>query len=116
MEQVRYKGVFLSLFAGLVMVLFATLSFAEEAKSPAGGAEPPKADAPAVTPAAPGAPAAAAPAPKLPTYFTATSADPKKPPPCPDPTGANSGVWATPAGDGHAHIPEDAAVRDGDAA
>ena len=112
MEQVRYKGVFLSLFAGLVMVLFATLSFAEEAKSPAGGAEPPKAEAPAVTPAAPGAPAAAAPAPKLPTYFTAISDDPKKPPPWPDPTGANSGVWATPAGDGKGDIPEKLSVQD----
>ena len=57
MEQVRYRGVFLSLFAGLVMVLFATLSFAEEAKSPAGGAELAKAEAPAAAPAA-GAPAA----------------------------------------------------------
>ena len=81
MEQVRYRGVFLSLFAGLVMILFAALSFAEEAKPPAGGAEPQKAEAPAAAPAAPGAPAAAAPAPKLPTYFTTTSDDPKKPPP-----------------------------------
>ena len=111
MEQVRYRGVFLSLFAGLVMVLFATLSFAEEAKSPAGGAEPPKAEAPAAAPAA-GAPAAAAPAPKLPTYFTATSDDPKKPPPWPDPTGANSGVWATLAGDGKGDIPEKLSVQD----
>src|SRR5437870_10801552 len=93
------------------MVLFATLSFAEEAKSPAGGAERPKAEAPAAAPAA-GAPAAAAPAPKLPTYFTATSDDPKKPPPWPDPTGANSGVWATPAGDGKGDIPEKLSVQD----
>ena len=111
MEQGRYRGVFLSLFAGLVMILFATLSFAEEAKSPAGGAEPQKAEAPAAAPAA-GAPAAAAPAPKLPTYFTATSDDPKKPPPWPDPTGANSGVWATPAGDGKGDIPEKLSVQD----
>ena len=101
----------MSLFAGLVMILFATLSFAEEAKSPAGGAEPQKAEAPAAAPAA-GAPAAAAPAPKLPTYFTATSDDPKKPPPWPDPTGANSGVWATPAGDGKGDIPEKLSIQD----
>lgn len=68
-------------------------------------------EAPAVTPAAPGAPAAAAPAPKLPPYFTATSPDPKTTP-WPDPTGANSGVWATPAGDGKGDIPEKLSIQD----
>src|SRR5258705_98031 len=36
-------------------------------------------------------------APTLPAYFTATNADAEKPT-WPDPTGAASGVWATPAG------------------
>ena len=62
--------------------------------------------------AGPGAPAAAAPAPKLPTYFTATSDDPKKPPAWPDPTGAASGVWATPAGDAKGDIPDKLTVQD----
>ena len=35
--------------------------------------------------------------PELPAYFTATNADAAKPT-WPDPTGAASGVWATPAG------------------
>jgi len=79
------------------MILFTGLSFAaEEAKAP----EPAKAEAPAA------APAAAAPAPKLPGYFTATSDDPKKPPPWPDPTGGASGVWATPAGDAKGDVPD----------
>ena len=56
--------------------------------------------------AAPGAPAAPAPAPKLPAYFTATSEDPKKPPAWPDPTGAATRVWATPAGDAKGDIPD----------
>ena len=72
------------------------MSFAQEAKPAV--SEPPKAEAPAA--------AAQAPAPKLPTYFTATSEDPKKPPAWPDPTGAASGVWATPAGDGKGDVPE----------
>ena len=75
---------------------------AEEAKAP----EPAKAEAPAA------APAAAAPAPKLPAYFTATSDDPKKPPAWPDPTGAASGVWATPAGDAKGDIPEKLSMQD----
>jgi hypothetical protein len=82
---------------------------AEETKDAAPAAEPPKAEAPA---AAPGAPAAAAPAPKLPGYFTATSDDPKKPPPWPDPTGAASGVWATPAGDAKGDIPDKLSIQD----
>jgi len=40
----------------------------------------------------------------LPAYFTATNADPAKPT-WPDPTGAASGVWATPAGDGKGDTP-----------
>jgi len=88
------------------MVLFTGLSFAaEEAKAP----EPPKAEAPATAPAAP---AAAEPAPKLPTYFTATSDDPKKPPAWPDPTGAASGVWATPASDAKGDVPEKLSIQD----
>ena len=70
-----------SVAMGLWMVLFMGLTFAEEAKAPA--AEAPKVEAPAAAPA-PAAPAAAAPAPKLPTYFTATSDDTKKPPAWPD--------------------------------
>jgi Amt family ammonium transporter len=71
----------------------------------------PAAEAPAAAPAAPGAPAAAAPAPKLPPYFTATSPDPKTTL-WPDPTGANSGVWAAPAGDGKGDIPEKLSIQD----
>ena len=106
MKRVRGSYFFASLAIGLWMVLFTGLSFAaEEAKAP----EPAKAEAPA---AAPAAPAAAAPAPKLPTYFTATSDDPKKPPAWPDPTGAAAGVWATPAGDGKGDIPEKLSIQD----
>jgi len=82
-------------------------SLAQEAKP----GEPAKAEAPAAAPAAPGAPAAAAPAPKLPPYFTATSPDPKTTL-WPDPTGSNSGVWATPAGDGKGDIPEKLSIPD----
>ena len=49
-------------------------------------------------------------APQLPAYFTGTSADPAKPT-WPDPTGAASGVWATPAGDGKGDVPERAVDR-----
>src|SRR5258706_15462424 len=80
------------------------LSFAsEESKGRTPAADAPKAEAPAAAPTAPVAPAAGAPAPKLPPYFTATSPDPKTTL-WPDPTGANSGVWATPAGDGKGDI------------
>ena len=97
---------FASLAMGLWMVLFSGWSMAaEEAKAP----EPAKAEAPA---AAPAAPAAAEPAPKLPTYFTATSDDPKKPPAWPDPTGGASGVWATPAGDAKGDVPEKLSIQD----
>jgi ammonium transporter, Amt family len=106
MKRVRGSYFFASLAIGLWMVLFTGSSFAaEEAKV----SEPAKADAPA---AAPAAPAAAEPAPKLPSYFTATSDDPKKPPAWPDPTGAASGVWATPAGDAKGDVPEKLTIQD----
>src|SRR5256885_13965340 len=57
------------------------------------------------------APAAAAAAPQLPPYFSGTNADPAKPL-WPDPTGANSGVWATPAGDGKGDVPGSLSVTD----
>jgi Amt family ammonium transporter len=47
--------------------------------------------------------ASAAPTP-LPPYFSGANAE-GKPPTWPDPTGANTGVWATPAGDGKGDIP-----------
>ena len=50
-------------------------------------------------------------APSLPAYFTATSADAEKPT-WPDPTGAASGVWATPAGDGKGDTPATLATTD----
>jgi len=53
---------------------------------------------------------AAAPAPQLPAYFTATN-DPKTPA-WPDPTGAASGVWAAPAGDGKGDVPSSLALPD----
>jgi Amt family ammonium transporter len=87
---------------------FGKISFAADEKT--SPAEAPKAESSAA--AGPGAPAAAAPAPKLPTYFTATSDDPKKPPAWPDPTGAASGVWATPAGDAKGDIPDKLTVQD----
>ncbi len=97
--QLRIPNHFLAVVLGFVMMLFSNLAFgAEDAKAP----EPAKAEAPA---------AAAAPAPKLPPYFTATSPDPKTTL-WPDPTGANSGVWATPAGDGKGDIPEKLSIQD----
>jgi Amt family ammonium transporter len=75
------------------MILLTGPSFsADEAKAP----EPAKAEAPA---------------PKLPPYFTATSPDPKTTL-WPDPTGANAGVWATPAGDGKGDITEKLSIQD----
>src|SRR5919108_5090346 len=99
MKRGRYHGLFLSFFAGLWMILLGSFAFAEEAKAPASGAEPLKAEAPA------------APAPKLPPYFTATSPDPKTTL-WPDPTGANSGTWAAPAGDGKGDVPEKLSIQD----
>src|SRR5262245_64927432 len=55
-----------------------------------------------VAPLAPLARAADEP-PSLPAYFSATNADAAKPT-WPDPTGAASGVWATPAGDGKGDV------------
>jgi len=104
--QTRIPNQFLAVVLGFVLMLFSNLVFgAEDAKAP----EPAKAEAPA---AAPAPPTAAEPAPKLPTYFTATSDDPKKPPAWPDPTGAASGVWATPAGDGKGDIPDKLSIQD----
>ena len=104
MKRVRWSHFFASLAIGLWMVLLAGSSFAaEEAKAP----EPAKVEAPAAAPVA-----AAEPAPKLPSYFTGTSDDPKKPPAWPDPTGAASGVWATPASDAKGDVPEKLSIQD----
>jgi hypothetical protein len=72
------------------------VSLAQETKAPA---EPAKVEAPAA------AAAPAAPAPKLPAYFSGANEDPKRPL-WPDATGAATGVWATPAGDGKGDIPD----------
>jgi len=104
--QTRIPNHFLAVVLGFVLMLFSNLVFgAEDAKAP----EPAKAEAAAVAPAPP---AAAEPAPKLPTYFTATSDDPKKPPVWPDPTGGASGVWATPAGDAKGDVPDKLSIQD----
>jgi ammonium transporter, Amt family len=97
MERGKYRTILASLAGGLWMLLVVGLSLAQEAKP---AEEPAKAEAPA-----------AAPAPKLPPYFTATSPDPKTSL-WPDPTGANSGVWATPAGDGKGDIPDKLSIQD----
>ena len=97
MNRGRSRNILASVAAALWMICSTNVSIAaEETKAP----EPAKAEAPAA------APVAAAPAPKLPAYFTATSDDPKKPPPWPDPTGGASGVWATPAGDAKGDVPD----------
>jgi ammonium transporter, Amt family len=49
-------------------------------------------------------------APQLPAYFSATN-DPAKPS-WPDPTGAATGVWATPAGDGKGDVPAKLGLAD----
>jgi Amt family ammonium transporter len=49
--------------------------------------------------------------PQLPAYFTSSNADPQKPT-WPDQTGAASGVWATPAGDGKGDVPSALALAD----
>ena len=102
MERGKYRTILASLAGVLWMLMVVGLSLAQEAKP---AEEPAKAEAPAAAPAA-------APAPKLPTYFTATSEDPKKPPAWPDPTGGNTGVWATPAGDAKGDIPEKLSIQD----
>jgi ammonium transporter, Amt family len=96
MSKAKTLWLFLFLSAMTAWMLMMRPVHAEEAR-------PPKADQPAAAPA---------PAPKLPTYFTATGDDPKKPPAWPDPTGAASGVWATPAGDGKGDIPEKLSLQD----
>ena len=96
MEWGKYRTLVASLAGGLWMLFVVGLSSAQEAPA---ASEPAKAEAPAA-------------APKLPTYFTATSDDPKKPPAWPDPTGAAAGVWATPAGDGKGDIPEKLSIQD----
>jgi len=90
------KNKYLTFALLLALALLTKAANAQDAQ-PQSGAEPPKAEASA---------AAAAPAPKLPTYFTATSDDPKKPPAWPDPTGGAAGVWATPAGDAKGDVPD----------
>jgi Amt family ammonium transporter len=97
-QKFNYRWSYPGLALGVL--LLGGMALAQEAKP--GADEPAKADAPAAA----AAPPAAAPAPKLPAYFTATSDDPKKPPAWPDPTGAASGVWATPAGDAKGDIPD----------
>jgi Amt family ammonium transporter len=49
--------------------------------------------------------------PQLPAYFTSTNADAAKPT-WPDPTGASSGVWAAPAGDGKGDVPSALSTTD----
>jgi Amt family ammonium transporter len=88
----KYKLLFLGLLASL-----ATLSTAALADDPARAA------------AAPAASAAAPPA--LPPYFSGANAE-GKPATWPDPTGAASGVWATPAGDGKGDAPSALATGD----
>ncbi len=96
----RYFSASLAMLLGTSLIVRAVFA-ADETKAP----EPAKAEAPAATPAAPDA-KAAEPAPKLPTYFTATSRRSEEASAWPDPTGAASGVWATPAGDAKGDIPE----------
>jgi len=56
------------------------------------------------------APSASAP-PPLPAYFSGAN-EKGKPPAWPDPIGAASGVWATPAGDGKGDVPSSLAIPD----
>jgi len=91
----KFKLLFLGLLAS-----FATLSTVAFADDPAPAAS---AAAPAAAAPAPAAPAGSAAPPVLPPYFSGTSVD--KGPQWPDPTGANAGVWATPAGDGKGDVP-----------
>jgi ammonium transporter, Amt family len=64
----------------------------------------------AVTAFVPGSARAEDAPPELPAYFTATN-DPAKPA-WPDPAGAASGVWATPAGDAKGDVPSGMAITD----
>jgi Amt family ammonium transporter len=63
------------------------------------------ADMPAETP-----PVSDSAAPSVPAYFSGTN-DPAKPS-WPDPTGAATGVWATPAGDGKGDVPDSLKITD----
>ena len=65
----------------------------------------------AVAASAASAAAAVAKARELPAYFKAENTDPKKPT-WPDPTGAATGVAATPAGDGKGDVPASATTSD----
>ena len=100
MKPIKFGFVFALLALALWVGSSVTASLAADEAS--------KAEAPAATP---GATAAATPAPKLPYYFTANNEDPKKPS-WPDPTGAASGVWATPAGDAKGDVPEKLSSQD----
>ncbi len=84
MGKRKILQVFMSILMVIAWMLMMRPVFAEEAAPPGG---------------------APAPALKLPPYFTTTSPDPKSPL-WPDPTGGNSGTWATPAGDGKGDIPD----------
>lgn len=107
MKRGKHRTIFTSLAGWLCIFLLTGLALAAEEAPTSTGTEPAKAEAPA----APAATAAQTPAPKLPPYFTATSPDPKTPL-WPDPTGSNSGVWATPAGDGKGDVPEKLSIQD----
>jgi len=96
MESIDSKVRLLSASAALSLCLLGGFAYGQETKAPE---EPAKVEVPAA--AAP----AAAPAPKLPAYFSGSSEDPKKPA-WPDATGAATGVWATPAGDGKGDVPD----------
>ena len=102
MQLMRSGSGIASAVMGVAILLLAGVSFSQDAKPE----EAAKGAAPAATPALQAA------APKLPTYFTATSDDPRKPPAWPDQTGGASGVWATPAGDGKGDIPEKMSIQD----
>jgi ammonium transporter, Amt family len=105
--------------AGLAALLVASSARAADEAAPkmheqkdapvaAAAADP----APAEAVAASEAPAAEAPAaPSLPAYFSGANADPGKPT-WPDPTGAATGVWTTPAGDGKGDVPGSLAAAD----
>ncbi len=106
MSQAKKARLFLSFFLTVIVwMLMMRPVLAEEATPQS----PPVADQPAAP--APQAAAAQAPAPKLPAYFTTTSPEPNKPM-WPDPTGANSAVWATPAGDAKGDVPEKLTIGD----
>src|SRR5262245_9338410 len=96
MKRGKYRTILASLAGGLWMLMVVGLSLAQEAKP---AEEPAKVATSAET------------APKLPPYFAATSPDPQKPL-WPDPTGSNTGVWATPAGDGKGDTPEKLTIQD----